>query len=378
MSQRGSLRGMLGALLALGAGAGCDVGTTHIFDQAGPSAAGTPASGGNSNGGGSGGSGGTSIAPGGPCRSAADCNDQVCSPTGTCVDCNEDKDCLEKQYCDQSRCVATGGDTGGSSSGGSGGSGAGGSAGSGSCGGAQVLFVVQRSGIMFEQPDPEENYWAMVKDAALGDEGSLRDYFEKLPVGALLFVRVQDQDTCPVVSSKPPALAASAPLGELFAEGLADYRELADADAKLDAPVGEAVAAAASLLSGPARHLVLITTGVADTCDDTDNPCLMDPAIAAVQAARQAGVTTHVIGMGNTDLLDTSADQDGYDTYLKQLANAGGGKSVKKSSAFDEKCSDDDAKATYGDSDGDAKAYRAESAGDVKSALAEIFRQICP
>ena len=131
-------------------------------------------------------------------------------------------------------------------------------------------------------------------------------------------------------------------------------------------------------LSGTARHVVLITTGVADTCSETDNPCLMDPSIKAVQDAQKAGITTHVIGMGDTGLLDTGNDQDGYQTYLKQLANAGAGKSVKKSAAFDEKCSDDKARATYSNDDGDAKAYRAESTSDVKAAVAEIFKSICP
>jgi hypothetical protein len=85
-----------------------------------------------------------------------------------------------------------------------------------------------------------------------------------------------------------------------------------------------------------------------------------------------------VIGLGDTGLLDTQNDQDGYQTYLKQLANAGLGKPVKKSSAFDDKCSDDGAKATYSPDNGDAKAYRAESSGDVRSAVAEILKGICP
>ena len=127
-----------------------------------------------------------------------------------------------------------------------------------------------------------------------------------------------------------------------------------------------------------AAESAVVRIGVADTCSETDNPCLMDPSIKAVQDAQKAGITTHVIGMGDTGLLDTGNDQDGYQTYLKQLANAGAGKSVKKSAAFDEKCSDDKARAIYSNDDGDAKAYRAESTSDVKAAVAEIFKSICP
>jgi hypothetical protein len=376
MQRRGSFGVLLSYGLALAAATGCDVGHTNIFDKPKTSAvegsAGSAASGA-----GTAGSGGAPTAPGGPCSSTSDCKEQVCSPEGLCVDCNEDGDCLANQYCDQTHCVATGGDTGGKSGGGTGGTGGTGGA-MPMCGGAQLLFAIQRSGIMFEQPHADANYWSMVQEAIVGDEGALRDYASKLLVGALFFVREQDNDTCPVLSSQDPKLDAQMPLSELFGSNLADYQKLADADVKLDAPVGEAMAAATKLLSGSARHVILITTGVADTCTDTDNPCLMDWAIGAVQEAQKAGVTTHVIGLGDTGLLDTQSDQNGYETYLKQLANAGAGKPVKKSSAFNDKCSSANAKATYASDNGDAKAYRAESSADVKSALDEILKDVCP
>jgi hypothetical protein len=361
---------LLGHALLLGGNAGCDVGNTNIFFEE-PNRGG---SGGSANAGtGSGGS--APIAPGGPCTTSAECKDQVCSPGGTCVDCNQDQDCLSQQYCEQTRCIASG-NRGGAGSGGGGGGG-GGSGGAMGCSGAQVLFVVQRSGIMFEQPNEGDNYWTMVRDAVSGDNAALSPYFDKVAVGALFFVRVPNEE-CPLLSRAQPALSAMKELGELFTSNATDYQALADAQSKMDAPVPEALAAAAMSLSGTARHVVLITTGVADTCSETDNPCLMDPSIKAVQDAQKAGITTHVIGMGDTGLLDTGNDQDGYQTYLKQLANAGAGKSVKKSAAFDEKCSDDKARATYSNDDGDAKAYRAESTSDVKAAVAEIFKSICP
>src|SRR6478609_3741902 len=274
-----------------GANAGCDVGGSNLFQASGGApatpvggSAGTSASAGTS---GSAGSG--TVGPGGPCTTSSQCTDQVCSPGGSCVDCNEDKDCLTNQYCDATHCVATGGDTGGSGSGGSSGSGGGGGGTStGSCGDAQVLFVIQRSGIMFEQPD-DTNYWTMVKEGITGTDGALGAYDGKLKTGALFFVRVADADECPVTSKAAPQLAATMPLAELFTSNESDYQKLADADTKMDAPVPEAVAAAAGLVMGSARHLVLITTGGPDTCDKTDDGCLVDPAIKAVQDAQKMG-----------------------------------------------------------------------------------------
>jgi hypothetical protein len=306
----------------------------------------------------------------------------VCSPDGRCVDCFESKDCLANQHCDAERCVADGGPSGGSSSGGSSGAVAGGSAGgstNSACNGAQVLFVIQRSGAMFEQPDGDTNYWTMVKDAVTADDGALAAFSGKLDVGALFFVRVPDEGmACPVVSSAAPAAAALMPLRDLFATNASAYEALDSENTKMDAPVPEAVAAGAKMLTGTARHLVLITTAVPDSCTLSDSNCTVDLAIKAVQDASQQGVTTHVIGLGNTDSLDDGDDQDGYQTYLNQLANAGTGKSVKVSPAFEQDCGDEDATATYGEQNGDAHAYRAESAADIKSAVAEILQTICP
>jgi hypothetical protein len=364
---------MLSCALLLGASAGCDVGSSTLYEPSD----GSPDTAGGTGGGSSGsGAGGSTSAPGGPCSMSSECTDQVCSPGGLCVDCVEDTDCLVNQYCGEARCIATGGDTGGS--GGTGGSGAGGTGSGTACAGAQVLFVIQRSGTMFEQPEADDNYWSRVRDAVAGTDGALTAYWDKLDTGALFFVRVQDDETCPVVSSAAPKLGAMTSLAELFSMNQSAYQELADSETKMDAPVPEAVASAAALLTGAARHLVLITTGVSDTCDQTDDKCLMDPAIKAVQEAKKLGVTTHVIGLGNTDLLNTASDQAGYQTYLSQLGNAGAGKPVKKSSAFDESCSDDDAKAEYADASGDAKTYRAESTSDIEQALDEILKSVCP
>lgn len=359
-------------LLTLSATIGCDSGKSTTSGAGGAATAG-------------GSVGASGSAPATTCTVRSDCTDQACSPDGRCVDCNDSSDCLVHQHCDTERCVADGGDTGGASSTGgsvsSGGSvGSGGSVSSTACNGAQVLFVIQRSGAMFEEPEAEANYWSMVESALTADDGALAAYTGKLDVGALFFVRLQYEEdmACPVVSSAAPASAALMPLRELFQSNAAAYRALADDQAKMDAPVPEAVAAGAALLTGASRHLVLISTAVPDSCSVADTNCAVDLVVKAVQNASQQGVTTHVIGLGNTENLDAGQDQDGYATYLAQLANAGAGKPVKMSEAFEEDCSDKGVAATYSEQSGDAHAYRAESASDIKSALSEILHGICP
>jgi hypothetical protein len=372
MRERALFGFSLGCALLFGASLGCDSGSkTNVSTTGGVPAATAGA-------GGTGGAGGSAAAAT-TCTQSAECTDQVCTVDGRCVDCISDADCLVNQHCDTERCIANGGDTGGSGGGG-GTSGSGGSATGSACNSAQVLFVIQRSGAMFEEPDGDTNYWTMVQSAVAADDGAVAPYATRLDVGALFFVRLQYEEdmTCPVVSTQAPASAALMPLRTLFETNAAAYQSLADDDAKMDAPVPEAVSAAAALLTGTTKHLVLISTAVPDTCDEADTICAVDPAIKAVQDASAAGVTTHVIGLGNTGTLNNGGDENGYATYLAQLANAGAGKPVKKSPAFDDGCSDDDAKATYGESSGDAQAYRAESAADVKSAVTAILQKICP
>ncbi len=350
--------------LWLGANMGCDNGSRSNLTNMG----GAPAA--------TGGSGGTP--PATTCTQSSECTDQVCAADGRCVDCVADMDCLANQHCDAERCIANGGDMGGSTGTGTAGSGGGSSGGGTACNGAQVVFVVQRSGAMFEQPEGDTKYWSMVQSAVAADDGALAPYAGKLGVGALFFVRLQYEEemACPVVSSQTPSSADLLPLREAFTTNAAAYQSLADDDAKMDAPVPEAIAAAAALLTGTTKHLVLISTGVPDTCTTADTDCAVDPTIKALQDASQQGVTTHVIGLGDTDSLDEGEDDDGYGTFLTQLANAGAGRPVKISAAFDAGC--DDAKATYGESNGDAQAYKAASAADVKSAVTAILQKLCP
>jgi hypothetical protein len=318
------------------------------------------------------------------CVRSSDCVNQVCSPDGRCINCYDARDCRANQQCVAEQCMDEGGSGAASTGGSTPGSGAVGTGGNVSvgnqCGGAQVLFVIQRSGIMFEEPSEDQSYWSMVKEAITGADGAVVSFGDRLDLGAAFFVRLQYEEdmTCPIVSSSMPQTGALTPLQDLFTGNESEYAQLADDQAKMDAPVPEAITAAAALLSGAARHIVLISSAVPDSCTLADSNCTVDLAIKAVQDARSQGVTTHVIGLGDTGNLDSSEDDDGYGTYLRQLANAGAGEPVAISGAFDEQCADEDATASYAESDGTAQAHRAESAADIRTALQQILSSVCP
>jgi hypothetical protein len=329
------------------------------------------------------------------CDRNTDCDDQVCSPDGRCIDCYDDDDCRADQICDDERCVSDDDDSGdaGSSSGATGGGGGasggtgnmGGKGGSGGTGGmeptiacedARVLFVIQRSGAMFELPTPLANYWTMVRDAVADPQGAAAAYEAQLDMGALFLVRLSTAASCPTLSTLEPTSPSMASLGALFDENLAAYTAQSLTD-KMDAPVAEAVTVAASLLGGPGGHIVLITTAVPDTCTLADSQCTVDPTIKAVQNARAAGILTHVIGLGDVVNLDTT-DTQGYERYLEQLANAGRGQPVKMAQYYESVCPTPAPVATYSETSGNAQAYQAFTVEDVRTAVTQILSGICP
>lgn len=248
------------------------------------------------------------------------------------------------------------------------------------CNGAQLLFVIPRSMV---QDFQYEGRVHTILIGVVGYSGALMGYWSKIDVGALFFARSQvgNEVTCPIVSSVAPAINNNMQIGRLITSNWEDYA--ANPQAKINAPVPEAIAAAARSLKGRNRHLVLITTGAPDSCQQTDSPCAVDPSVKAVQEANKLGVTTHVIGADGTDRLNAPGDDQGYETYLTQLANAGVGKPVKKSAVFDTQCKNEPTTAMYSDSSGDARAYRAKNYGTVNpgtidAAIIDILKSICP
>lgn len=103
---------------------------------------------------------------------------------------------------------------------------------------------------------------------------------------------------------------------------------------KWDTPTAESVRAAAAELvafaePGP-KYLLLVTDGNPDRCNEADPQCGQDDAIAAVQEAHLAGVTTFVVGLGEVAGVGAAAGCWGRcgALHLQDIANAGTGQPV--------------------------------------------------
>ncbi len=164
---------------------------------------------------------------------------------------------------------------------------------------------------MFEQPAPEANWWTAVRAALLeGDEPLVEEYDSRLDLGVRVFYRETMQE---------PSSREECPLA-IETEAGADesgHRELARRRAgrsrgrgpsnelKIDAPLPETIASAAAALGDTGRRvIVLVTTGLPDSCSVIDGLCAMDPSVAAVQAARAEGIEVYVLGLGENDNVD--------------------------------------------------------------------------
>ena len=307
---------------------------------------------------------------------------------------------------------------GGTSSGGSAGKASGGSAGTtqggaggtqdgDSCGGAQVLFLIQRSGALFEGPGLANtgemlpldlSYFGFLRAAFSGPDSVAKPYLGKLPMRVSFLFAARDllvsplPAVCPQLAETAPNLQFDAQLNAVFAQGYSDHLALLTAKLKVEAPVPEAIGSAVASWSaaGGARHLVLIFMGMPDTCNKFDGPCGLDATVKAVQDANAAGVITHVIGLGHDIAFNYPSEADpgvlvitGNEDYLQQLANAGSGKSVgpanvQQIQAYPSSGCGSTLTATYSTAPGDAKYYQVLTATDAKTAVAGVLADICP
>jgi hypothetical protein len=321
------------------------------------------------------------------CHRTSECTGQVCGPDGRCVDCYDARDCKAGQLCANEHCVAEGSmtagsggqagqDTGGAGGGPTGGGVTAGAGGAKACTTAQLMFVIQRSGSMFEQPTADASYWDMVRTAFMESSVASEILATKVQAGVLFFVRVRKGDAdpqgCPVTAAQAPEAMLAQALPSLFdANSAANQGLESDGSLKLDAPVPEAIAAATQLLQGPVKHLLLITTGLPDSCTHADSSCAIDPTIHALQASHEQGIATHVLALGTAE-----ASED-YARYVRQLANAGSGNPVEKTSAVTA-CGKPPLLGAYSEASGSSEAYFAHSSVEVRTSLEAILQTICP
>src|SRR5262249_10579921 len=91
---------------------------------------------------------------------------------------------------------------------------------------------------------------------------------------------------------------------------------------KGESPVSVVVRQISTLLNADtspgAKHIVIVSNGLPDFCDDGTPECPRDDVVAAVQDAFHSGIQTHVISLGNL-----------YLDHEQDVANAGMGQPVR-------------------------------------------------
>jgi hypothetical protein len=293
------------------------------------------------------------------CSVEEDCaaTDQHCNvQTGECVECLSKEDCGGAENCSGFECVPA----------------------PLNCEGTpKVMLLLARSGGMFELPAPEANWWSAVRVALLeGDTPLVEEYDSRLDLGVRVFYRETTQDpsseTCPLAIEEQTG-ADPSDIANLLDDAQADHEAAVSQEIKIDAPLPETIASTAAALGTTGRRvIVLVTTGLPDTCSVIDSLCAMDPSVAAVQAARAEGIEVYVLGLGENDNVDWDYNvvpQVGYTGFLAALADAGSGSKVAGPPSIE--CETDSAE--YSDSSGGTPYFHALDTASVAGELDALF-----
>lgn len=227
----------------------------------------------------------------------------------------------------------------------------------------RVHLLIQRSGAMFETPSTEDNWWDAVADALDGDDGLLAEFAPELDLSVSTYTKHEEADSCPAGASLSAPVSAGE-LADFLESEAAEHHDLADDDINEDAPIVDAIEATASLLgSSGDRYILLIASGIPDSCELNNNPCTAEDAILAVQAAHTAGISTRVAYLSSTNV----------DRYPEGLANAGVGEGVEDLELGG--CGAGES-PEFSDEPGDAPFADLDATADVRQALAELLADI--
>ena len=325
-----SFSGGCGEYPGLGGGSG---GTSSVASggSAGPSGGASSGSGGADSSGGSSGSGGDA-GSGGNASGGGD-SGAIGSP------CTDDEDCLTTDAsCDPTTLVCVACEP-------------------------RVRILVQRSGTMFETPSAEDNWWNAVA-SALDNTGAdlLDEYAASVDISVSTFHMAGGDETCPELATETSV--APNGLTDFFASQAQEHEVYVEESVKVDAPLPDAIQQAAEELGASGdRYLLLIITGLPDSCDVQDGNCSVGPAVAEVQAAYDAGIKTKLIYL--------FAQGASYDGYPEGLANAGDGQGVA-----DLQTGCENEEAEFSDAPGAAAFAQPSAVGGVKDALSSIFAGI--
>jgi hypothetical protein len=200
-----------------------------------------------------------------------------------------------------------------------------------------VQLLVDRSGTM-DRDFGAVSRWEAVRHTLMTDAGLVSQLQERVRFG--LSTYTADAGTpCPLLHTVEPALGNLAAMDALYA-GLDPLDETPTAEA-IDAI---RIQLAALAIPGP-KAIVLATDGEPDTCavpDPDGLPEARAAAVAAAQAAHEAGIDLYVISVGD----EIAA------SHLQQMANAGAGLPIDGAAA--------------------APYYRALDADDLVGAFAAV------
>jgi hypothetical protein len=187
---------------------------------------------------------------------------------------------------------------------------------------ARVVVLVDQS-LSMDKAFGGGSRWTVLRDALMDPtKGFIKALEAEMDFGLTLYTGTAA--SCPLLVSVP-----AAPMN--YAAIKAAY----DAAVPIDnTPTGPSVAALTAQLKAlpgdTPRHIVLATDGDPDTCEipnpsnDTEKNLARKTSVDAVKAAYDAGIKTHVIGVG----------KEIGSAHLQDLANAGEGKSSGASAQY--------------------------------------------
>jgi hypothetical protein len=173
---------------------------------------------------------------------------------------------------------------------------------------ANVMFLIDRSGTMF---DPNSKPWVTVRDAAL----PVIDAYDNVrKVGFLSMTG--EIGTCPLFDEVLPALGSYSAIAS-------KYNALAK-PTKGESPFMLALNEAGQQMLGAyegSAYVIMVIDGEPDYCNDGDDLCPIDSVVARIQALKASGITTLIAGLP----IYQGADAAVCSAALQSYANAGAG-----------------------------------------------------
>ena len=265
--------------------------------------------------------------------------------------------------------VGTGGASGGGASGGGASGGGGtnnGAGGSNETGGSpgnpaacaeQTMILVQASGTMFQTPTLADTWYDAVSAALTGADGP---FAERDDLGLMVYYASGIGESCLQTSS----VAVESANVDTVAEALGAASDSVAGFTNKEAPVPEALEAAAAALGGSRKDIVLIwpASSPPDTCETVNTPCSLDPLLVTVQSLWADGVRVVPLALG----LEATAES------IRQLANAGSGQPIELGPNYCSLPQD----ADYSGPWGDAPIYNPMTTAELPAALADILASL--